>query len=81
MKTNTTNKTELYNLMNKLFSNCKQINGNYIAGIEETDRQKTKHISRIKDFCSSKFETYILSIVFIGGISSEYQTAIKIEIE
>jgi len=76
----TNNKQELKELMTKLFGNLHNINNNYISGMESTDRDKTKSISRIKDFCSSKFNIYILSIVFIGGTESEYQTAIKIEL-
>tara|TARA_R110000737_G_scaffold349891_1_gene387254 strand:- start:13 stop:258 length:246 start_codon:yes stop_codon:yes gene_type:complete len=74
-------KTELKKLLIKLFDNCKQINNNLVSGIEADTRQKTKHISTVKDFCNTYFDYYILSIVFIGGNTSDYQTAIKIELE
>jgi|TARA_R110002167_G_scaffold71470_1_gene201680 hypothetical protein len=74
-------KTELKKLLIKLFENCTEINKNFVSGIEADTRQKTKHIATIKDFCNTYFEYYVLSIVFIGGNTSEYQTAIKIELE
>ncbi len=76
-----TQRNELKKLLLQLFENCTDFNNSLVAGIEADNRAKTKHIERVKDFCNNTFSLYCLNIVFIGGTSAKYQTAIKIELQ
>lgn len=46
----------------------------------EDDKTKTKNIQIAKDYLNTHVSLYLLEVVFIGGMSQEYKTALKIKV-
>ena len=65
--------------MNKLFTKVYKVNNSLIAPLNN-DKTKVKSIKAIKEYLNKYYNLYSLSIIFMGGISQEYKTAIRIDL-
>lgn len=73
------NKNDLKRFMNTLFTEVYESNGNLIAPLIN-DKTKVQSIKSLKQYLNQNFLLYSLSIIFVGGISQEYKTAIQISL-
>ena len=73
------NKNDLERFMNTLFTEVYEGNGCLIAPLTN-DKTKVQSIKNLKQYLNQNFLLYSLSIIFVGGISQEYKTAIQISL-
>tara|TARA_R110000824_G_scaffold221288_1_gene408375 strand:- start:304 stop:576 length:273 start_codon:yes stop_codon:yes gene_type:complete len=73
------NKNDLKRFMNTLFNEVYEGNSCLIAPLTN-DKTKVQSIKSLKQYLNQNFLLYSLSIIFVGGTSQEYKTAIQISL-
>ena len=68
-------KKEMYKLFNKVYT----VENSLFAPLED-NKTKVQSIKQLKEYLNKNFSLYSLSIVFLGGVSQEYKTAIRIDL-
>ena len=65
--------------MSNIFGTIYTDKGFIFAPLQD-NKTKVNNIQRAKDYLNTHVSLYLMEIVFIGGISQEYKTALKIKV-